>query len=94
MMPYYDEIEYYFLKTYYIETIFFAGQGNLFLDAEYFRKMQSNVRMLFPEWRENFYIKNEKEKIIQQIMESCEKTYSLQELELLCNMAYAIINER
>ena len=94
MMSYFDEIEFYFLKTYYVETLYFAAQGNLFLDGEYFKKMQRNVQKLFPEWRKNFYIRKEKEKKMQRMIETCEREYSQQELEELCAMVYALVNER
>ena len=72
---YYNEIEYYFLKTYYVETLCFAGLGNYFFDVSYFKEMQKNVKELFPMWRENPYILNIGEKLIR-VLETTEQEYS------------------
>lgn len=88
MMDYYDEIELYFLKTYYVETLFFAGQGNMILDVEYFQKMQSNVKELFPEWRKNAYLQGEAMKDVVKVLKTVTQHYEQSELVELCRMVY------
>lgn len=93
MQDYYDEIEFYFLKTYYVETLFFAGQGNLILNAEYFRKMQNNVTDLFPEWRMNIYLQEEDSEKMRDVLETVYRKYDQNELNDLCKKVYkSIIN--
>lgn len=91
LMDYYDEIEFYFLKTYYVETLFFAGQGNIILDVAYFIRMQSNVKELFPEWKHNVYLQGEESKKMKGILETVYHNYSQQELIELCKDVYRII---
>lgn len=88
MMDYYDEIEFYFLKTYYVETLFFAGHGNLLLDAGYFGKMQSIVGELFPEWRYNIYLQQEETHAMKEVLDTLENSYGQNELEELCRNVY------
>lgn len=89
MMDYYDEIEFYFLKTYYVETLFFAGQGNMVLDAEYFKNMQKNVKELFPEWCHNAYLQGEEIENLKKILDTVNKEYDQKELIELCKHVYA-----
>lgn len=89
MADYYEEIEYYFLKTYYVETLFFAGEGNLFLDAAYFKKMQHNVRALFPEWSCNAYLQGKEIQNMKKILDTINQKYSQKELVELCKHVYA-----
>ncbi|WP_075721659.1 glycosyltransferase family 2 protein [Roseburia sp. 499] len=88
MMDYYDEIEFYFLKTYYVETLFFAGQGNMILGVEYFKKMQNNVKELFPEWRSNAYLQGEEIQNVKKILDTVYNIYSQEELIALCRDVY------
>lgn len=53
---YYSEIEIHFLHNYYLETLYFAGYGNLYLELAYFEKMQKMVSELFPAYEENPYL--------------------------------------
>lgn len=89
MMDYCDEIEFYFLKTYYVETLFFAGQGNMVLDAEYFKNMQKNVKELFPEWSHNAYLQGEEIQNMKKILDTVNKEYDQKELIELCKHVYA-----
>lgn len=91
MMDYYDEIEFYFLKTYYVETLYFAGQGNMILDAVYFQKMQRNVKELFPEWTKNAYLQEEESYKMKGILETVYRNYSQEELIGLCKDVYKMI---
>lgn len=93
MMEYYDEIEFYFLKTYYVETLYFAGQGGMVLDAEYFRKMQSNVKELFPEWRHNAYLQGEEVGRMKNIIDTIYHDYTQTQLVELCKEVYKNISE-
>lgn len=91
MADYYDEIEFYFLKTYYVETLYFAGQGNLILDLEYFQKMQKNVRELFPEWKFNLYLQDKEAHIMCEILNTIYQNYNQQGLIQLCKNVYSRI---
>lgn len=91
MMDYYDEIEFYFLKTYYVETLFFAGQGNMVLDIEYFNKMQKNVKELFPEWRHNAYLQGEEIQNMKKILETVDRKYDQKGLIELCKRVYVVM---
>ena len=53
---YKDEIDYYFLFTFYIETLYFAKMGNLHLGYDFFLLMQNTVRNMLPDWAKNPYI--------------------------------------
>ncbi|MBQ7816214.1 MAG: glycosyltransferase, partial [Oscillospiraceae bacterium] len=53
---YKDEIDYYFLFTFYIETLYFSKMGNLYLGYDFFLLMQNTVRNMVPDWAENSYI--------------------------------------
>lgn len=88
MRDYYEEIEFYFLKTYYVETLFFAGQGKMILDAEYFKKMQKNVRELFPNWNHNTYLKGEAIQNIREILDTVHSSYAQDELIELSKNVY------
>lgn len=53
---YKEEIDYYFLFTFYIETLYFAKLGNLYLGYDFFLLMQNTVRNMVPDWNNNPYI--------------------------------------
>lgn len=53
---YKEEIDYYFLFTFYIETLYFSKMGNLYLGYDFFLLMQSTVKSMLPKWAENPYI--------------------------------------
>ena len=54
---YRNEIGYYFLWTYFFETVINAGRtGTTVLTKTYFEKMQQICRSEFPDWRENPYV--------------------------------------
>lgn len=93
MQEYYEEIEFYFLKTYYVETLFFAGQGNMILDAVYFKEMQRNVSKMFPRWRHNRYLRDKEMETIKMILNTLQNTYNQQELGKLCKLVYMLIKE-
>lgn len=86
MMEYYDEIEFRFLRSYYIEPLYFVGAGNLFLDITYFKKMQRTVRELFPKWRYNRYLQDERRLWVADVIKTCEKDMSQDELDAYCKM--------
>lgn len=91
MQDYHEEIEFYFLKTYYVETLFFAGQGNMILDAEYFKKMQQNVSKMFPDWSHNRYLREKEMEGIRSVLNTLQNNYNQQELEELCKSVYISI---
>ena len=57
MRDYYDEIEYYFLWTYFFETILFMGREEQVIPPELFEEMKRTCKRYFPEWKDNPYIR-------------------------------------
>lgn len=53
---YQEEIVYYFILTYFIETLHFAGSCELELGLEHFQTMQQTVQKETPEYRNNKYL--------------------------------------
>lgn len=53
---YKDEIDYYFLFTFYIETLYFSKMGNLYLGHDFFLLMQNTVKNMLPDWEKNPYV--------------------------------------
>lgn len=90
MRDYFFEIEFYFLKTYYLETLFIAGQAGLQLPLDYFIGMQQNIQRLFPNWRLNVYLQGEDTRILRSILETAQKQYSQEELNRLCERVHQI----
>lgn len=56
MEKYYTLVEYYFVNTFYVETMFFLQEKNIQLDEKYVEEMKGIVRSYFPNCRENAYI--------------------------------------
>ena len=57
---YREEIEYYFIKSFYIETLVFAYVNRGFISLEFMAYMQSVCKKFFPNALDNNYIKNDK----------------------------------
>lgn len=55
-LEYQEEIDYYFLFTFYYETVQFASKGGLYLGYDYFKMMQQVVREMLPDWEQNCYM--------------------------------------
>lgn len=53
---YRDEIDFYFLFTFYFETVQFAKQGGLYLGYDYFQMMQKVLWQMIPDWVTNAYM--------------------------------------
>ncbi len=53
---YQEEIIYYFVLTYFIETLCFAGSCDLKLELSHFQEMQRVVQRETPEFRDNGYL--------------------------------------
>ena len=53
---YQEEIIYYFVFTYFIETLCFAGNCDLELELAHFQEMQKVVRTETPGYRDNIYL--------------------------------------
>ncbi|MCI6036186.1 MAG: glycosyltransferase [Firmicutes bacterium] len=71
-----DEIEYYFLFTFYYETLYFAAHGNLYLGYEFFQVMQNTVQRLIPAWRENAYIRLTCNRDVAAVLETADTSLS------------------
>lgn len=53
---YKEEIEAYFIKSYFCETILFAGWGNLLLETTILEEMKKWLLSKFPEYKSNTYV--------------------------------------
>lgn len=90
---YYSEIEFHFLYSYYMETLYFAGIGNKYLGADYFLKMQRVVRELFPAYKENPYLQLEEFGNLFEVLLSLEKQFNQDELSSYCKQVVQIMNQ-
>lgn len=53
---YKDVIDYYFVETFFVETIMFAVAGNLYLGYDMFSLIKDTVRGYVPNWKTNRFI--------------------------------------
>ena len=53
---YKEEIDFYFLFAFYVETLYFSKMGNLYLGYDFFLLMQNTIRAMIPDWNKNVYI--------------------------------------
>ena len=90
---YYSEIEFHFLYSYYMETLYFAGIGNKYLGADYFLKMQRVVLELFPAYKENPYLQLEEFGNLFEVLLSLEKQFNQDELASYCKQVVQIMNQ-
>ncbi len=90
MKMYAEEIEFYFLKTYYIETLFFSAQGKLGLNVEDYRKMQFRIKDIFPDYKMNKYVNEDRNivEIINTIEQECDSDEQVSEI---CEKVYAML---
>ena len=77
------EIEYYFLSTYYAETICMAGNAGG-IEAGYFKIMQDYVIDEFPKWKENPYFTEEEGNLTFDIMKSVDVDFTQETLNDYC----------
>lgn len=90
---YYEEIELHFLYSYYMETIYFAGKSNLYLDREYFTQMQKNVKNLFPEYKVNQYMNLQEFGKLKEVILSIEEDFSQEKLIEYCKKVVKIMEQ-
>lgn len=89
---YYSEIEFHFLHSYYMETLYFAGKGNKYLGAEYFCNMQRTVLELFPEYKGNPYLQIECFGKLEEVLTSLQQEFSQRELEIYCHEVVKLLD--
>lgn len=89
---YKEEIIYYFVLTYFIETLYFAGSCGLSLERERFEEMQKVILEETPEYRWNSYLQSptfeyrevlailEQEMTQEELDAYCQKMVSLQQV--------------
>lgn len=82
MKIYHDEIEWYFLHTYYFETLYFAGLGNLCLTESDFYEMQKYALSQFPTWDSNIYIN--RMPLLKQVLETMEMEMYQEHIDSIC----------
>lgn len=68
-----SEIDYYFLYTFFFETVYFAKRGNLYLGYDFFTVMQDVLKSSKIAWRENAYLNRTENQDIYQILDQIEK---------------------
>lgn len=82
---YKDEIDYYFLFTFYIETLYFSKMGNLYLGYDFFWLMQNTVKNMLPDWNSNPYIHTLPQKEMYVALSSISKNFTEEEFLNLKN---------
>lgn len=92
IQEYYSEIEFHFLHSYYMETLYFAGVGSKFLGIDYFRNMQKMVLDLFPAYEENPYLKLERFVKLRKVMLSVKEDFTQEQLDIYCRQVVGIID--
>lgn len=80
-----SEIEYYFLFTFYFETVHFAKRGNLYLGYDFFQIMQQLLKTIGIAWRENRYINMEQNRDVYELLDGIEKIESEESFEEFLN---------
>lgn len=80
---YRHEIIYYFILTYFIETLHFAGDCGLKLDLGHFRQIQRTVQEEAPEYRINPYL-NSPTFEYRKFLELLSRELTEEELQLYC----------
>jgi len=83
-LQYYNEIEFYFLLTYYIETLYFSGNENKKIAYDFFCEMQQNVKMLCPRWKDNPYYAMQENQVFYEILLTSEQKILKDKLNELC----------
>ncbi|MFP3153785.1 glycosyltransferase family 2 protein [Lachnospiraceae bacterium ZAX-1] len=89
---FYNEIEYYFLTSYYVETLYFSGSYHLYLGIDYFEEMQKRVLELFPEYEENVYLNLNKSGKAKEILKSVHKKFDQQGLMDYCEAIAKLVD--
>lgn len=92
IQEYYSEIEFHFLHSYYLETLYFAGVGSKFLGIDYFRNMQKMVLDLFPAYEKNPYLKLERFVKLRKVMLSVKEDFAQEQLDIYCRQVVGIID--
>lgn len=80
-----QEIDFYFVFTFWVETIWFAKTGNLFLGFDYFQVMQETLEKVLPMWSSNAIIQLKENEDIRQIIEEGLSIDCHEELEEYIN---------
>lgn len=80
---YREEIVYYFVFTYFIETLHFAGSCDLELEIERFQEMQQTVQEQAPEYKHNKYL-NSPGFEYREFLQLLDKKLSSEELKSYC----------
>ena len=70
---YHDEIEYYFIKSFYLETLVFAYTNRGIIPLEYMSNMQNVCKEFFPKASSNKYITNDQ--VLMKTVASLDKEF-------------------
>ena len=82
---YKDEIDFYFLFSFYVETLYFSKLGNLYLGYDFFLLMQSTVKNMISDWNNNPYIHSLLKKEMVDALSSVSVNYSEEEFRQFMN---------
>lgn len=88
---YYNEIEFHFLYSYYMETLYFAGIGHKYLSVDVFKNMQKLVLELFPKYEENPYLQLGEFWKLRKILRSLYQEFLQEELDAYCMQVVQIL---
>ena len=76
---YKEEIDFYFLFAFYVETLYFSKMGNLYLGYDFFLLMQNTIRNMIPDWDKNIYVNSLLTKQQKNVISSVSNNYSEEE---------------
>ncbi|MFP3153795.1 glycosyltransferase [Lachnospiraceae bacterium ZAX-1] len=89
---FYNEIEYHFLHSYYMETLYFAGLHSWYFGIDYFEEMQKTVLERCPNWEQNPYLKQKEFCNVAEVLKSVRKKFNQQELADYCKRVVEILS--
>lgn len=81
---YKEEIEYYFLTTFYVEMLLFSGKQQREIELSFFEDMQTYVKQSCKDWQSNSYFQKSENSVFKQIINTVYKRYTTETLKELC----------
>lgn len=90
---YQEEIEYYFLTTFYVEMLLFSGKQNREISLSFFEEMQNYVKEKCSKWKENSYFQKQENEVFVKIIDTVYATYTRETLNELCLQTQELLKE-
>ena len=83
---YKEEIEAYFIKSYFCETILFAGWGNLWLETSTLESMKNWILSKFPQYKSNTYVNSLFSDSHKKALRAMEMEFTQESLTAFCEL--------